>query len=97
MAVPAWRRYAVGVDCILLGDAVGCGGVRQGGAEDAGGGLQPGADAQGLHVASDSCGACGTCLEARRITDAELLEGVHRSSKEELTAWTSAADKVLVF
>ncbi len=42
-------------------------------------------------------GACGTCLEARGIADAELLAGVHRSSMEELTAWTVAADKALVF
>lgn len=42
-------------------------------------------------------GACGTCIDARGISEAELLAGVHRSSLEELTQWTQEADKVLVF
>ncbi|HLA79467.1 MAG TPA: DsrE family protein [Vicinamibacteria bacterium] len=42
-------------------------------------------------------GACGTCIDARGISEAELLAGVHRSSLEELTQWTLEADKVLVF
>jgi len=42
-------------------------------------------------------GACGSCLDARGITDTELMEGGHRSSMEELTAWTREAEKVLVF
>jgi len=42
-------------------------------------------------------GVCGSCLEARGIAEAELLEGAHRSSMDELTAWTLEADKVLVF
>ena len=36
-------------------------------------------------------------MDARGLTDAELLEGVHRSSMEELTNWTMEAEKVLVF
>jgi len=42
-------------------------------------------------------GVCGTCMDARGITDAELIEGVHRSTLAELTSWTQWADKVLVF
>lgn len=42
-------------------------------------------------------GVCGSCMDARGITDAELAEGCHRSSMEELTNWTLWADKVLVF
>jgi uncharacterized protein involved in oxidation of intracellular sulfur len=42
-------------------------------------------------------GVCGTCLDARGITEAELVEGSHRSTMDELTAWTFEADKVLVF
>ena len=42
-------------------------------------------------------GACGSCMDARGITDEELVEGVHRSSMEELTAWTLEADKVISF
>ena len=44
-----------------------------------------------------SVGACGTCMDARGMTDAELVEGSHRSSMEELTNWTLEADKVITF
>ena len=40
---------------------------------------------------------CGTCMEARGVADADLLEGARRSSMAELAAATLAADKVLVF
>ena len=42
-------------------------------------------------------GVCGTCMDARGIADPELLEGSHRSTLAELTAWTQWADKVIVF
>ena len=42
-------------------------------------------------------GACGTCLDARGMSDDELVDGVRRSSMAELTAWTIAADKVITF
>ena len=42
-------------------------------------------------------GACGSCMDARAITDPELIEGIHRSSLAELTSWTQWADKVIVF
>ena len=40
---------------------------------------------------------CGTCMDARGITDAMLFEGAIRSTMEALTNSTLAADKVLVF
>lgn len=40
---------------------------------------------------------CATCMDARGIADAELVEGTKRSSMSELAAWTAEADKVLVF
>ena len=42
-------------------------------------------------------GVCGTCMDARGITDGELAEGTRRSTLEELTDWTLWADKVIVF
>lgn len=42
-------------------------------------------------------GVCGTCMDARGITDAELTEGAKRSTLDELTTWTQWADKTLVF
>jgi len=42
-------------------------------------------------------GVCGTCMDARGITDDELVKGTQRSSLEEWTDWTIEADKVIVF
>lgn len=40
---------------------------------------------------------CGTCMDARGLTEAELIEGARRSSMDELAALTLEADKALVF
>jgi uncharacterized protein involved in oxidation of intracellular sulfur len=78
----------------LLGDAVAC--------AKAGQKVPPGyynaGDMLG-HVARSGAtvGACGSCLDARGIRESEFVEGVRRSSLDELTAWTAWADKVLVF
>jgi uncharacterized protein involved in oxidation of intracellular sulfur len=42
-------------------------------------------------------GVCASCIDARGIGDAELLDGARRSSMDELTSWTLEAEKVLVF
>ena len=42
-------------------------------------------------------GVCGTCMDARGITEVELAEGCQLSSMDELADWTQAADRVLVF
>jgi uncharacterized protein involved in oxidation of intracellular sulfur len=42
-------------------------------------------------------GVCGTCMDARGISEGELSEGTRRSTLAELTEWTRWADKVLVF
>jgi uncharacterized protein involved in oxidation of intracellular sulfur len=40
---------------------------------------------------------CGTCIDARGISESMLIDGARRSSMEELTDVTLAAEKVLVF
>lgn len=40
---------------------------------------------------------CGTCMDARGLTQDELVPGALRSTLDELTQITLAADKVLVF
>jgi uncharacterized protein involved in oxidation of intracellular sulfur len=42
-------------------------------------------------------GVCGSCMDARGMPDAELVEGTRRSALSELTTWTAEADRVLVF
>jgi uncharacterized protein involved in oxidation of intracellular sulfur len=40
---------------------------------------------------------CGACMDARGLTENELVEGAQRSTMDELAARTSAAERVLVF
>ncbi len=42
-------------------------------------------------------GVCGTCMDARGLTEDRLVEGCRRSTLAELTEWTTQADRVLVF
>lgn len=42
-------------------------------------------------------GICGTCMDARGMTEGEISDGTHRSTLAELAEWTIWADKVLVF
>ena len=42
-------------------------------------------------------GACGSCMDARGLKPEEMIQGVHKSSMEELTEWTIWADKAVVF
>jgi uncharacterized protein involved in oxidation of intracellular sulfur len=46
---------------------------------------------------SGEVGVCGTCMDARGITEVELADGCRRSTLDELTDWTQAADRVLGF
>ncbi|MCU7849781.1 MAG: DsrE family protein [Candidatus Thiodiazotropha sp. (ex Lucinoma kastoroae)] len=40
---------------------------------------------------------CGTCMDARGITDEDIAVGTRRSTMQALAERTLAADKVLVF
>ena len=40
---------------------------------------------------------CGTCMDARGIGDAEIIEGARRSTMDELANATAEANKVLIF
>ena len=41
--------------------------------------------------------ACGTCMDARGLTDEDIIDGAKRSTMVELAQVTREADKVLVF
>ena len=41
--------------------------------------------------------ACGTCMDARGMTDDDILQGAERSTMKVLAEHTMSADKVLVF
>lgn len=40
---------------------------------------------------------CGTCMDARGLKETEIIEGVQRSTMDELAKAALAADKALVF
>jgi uncharacterized protein involved in oxidation of intracellular sulfur len=40
---------------------------------------------------------CGTCMDARALAETDMMEGARRSTMDELSEATLAADKVLVF
>jgi uncharacterized protein involved in oxidation of intracellular sulfur len=42
-------------------------------------------------------GCCGTCLDARAISDEQLVEGARRSTMEQLADWTLEADRIVTF
>jgi uncharacterized protein involved in oxidation of intracellular sulfur len=88
------RREGVKVRVFLIGDGVAC---SKRGQKVPGGYYNV---ELMLHVVArhgGEVGVCGTCLDARGILDAELVEGCRRSSLEELTDWTIWADRVVVF
>ena len=50
-----------------------------------------------IRAASGGVGVCGSCMAARGILEADLVDGSHQSTMAELAEWTEWADKVLVF
>ncbi len=88
------KREGEEVRVFLLGDAVGCAMANQK--------LPDGyyhLDRMILAVArrGGEVACCGTCLDARGISEEMLTEGARRSSLEELTDWAIWADKVVTF
>lgn len=55
------------------------------------------ATAKGFLRHGGQIACCGTCLDARGLTQDQLIEGAPRSTIEELAAWTVEADEVLTF
>ncbi len=52
---------------------------------------------KGVLVGKSSVLLCGTCMDARGMSDDDVLDGVRRSTMAELAAETIAADKLLIF
>ncbi|MDI3510964.1 MAG: uncharacterized protein PWQ61_1729 [Betaproteobacteria bacterium] len=40
---------------------------------------------------------CGTCMDARGLSEADMVPGAQRSTLAHLADWTAEADQVLVF
>ena len=82
------------VKVFLMADAVACARPGQTTPE---GCYNIGRMLKGLTSRGTEVGACGTCMDARGYADADLAEGIRRSSMPELAAWTLWAEKVVTF
>jgi uncharacterized protein involved in oxidation of intracellular sulfur len=79
------------VRVFLMGDAVAC---AKGGQKVPDGYYNAG---DMVRMVGGEVGLCGTCMDARGLSEAQVVEGTRRSTLKELAEWTAAADKVLVF
>ncbi len=86
-------RDGVQVRMFLMADAVGCAKAGQKVPE----GYYNVQLMLGKVLRKGEVALCGTCMDARGITEAEVLEGARRSTLAQLADWTAEADKVLVF
>jgi uncharacterized protein involved in oxidation of intracellular sulfur len=94
LAVALSKAQAEEVRVFLIGDAAACAKVGQKVAQ----GYYNVADMLGMVARrAGKIGVCGTCMDARGIGEAELVEGAHRGTMAELTEWTQWADKVIAF
>lgn len=94
LALNLGKQPEVELRVFLMADAVRC---AQRGQKTAEGYYNIERMLTGLRVKQVPIGACGTCMDARGMGDEALIEGAHRSSMAELSAWTLWADKVVNF
>ncbi len=94
LALALAKTEGTSVRVFLMADAVAC--ARPGQTTPEGyyniGRMLKGLTSRGVEV-----GACGTCMDARGHADADLAEGVYRSSMVQLAEWTLHADRVITF
>ena len=88
------RREQAQVRLFLLGDAVGCAIAGQKVPEGYYH-LDRMLESAARHGAEIGC--CATCMDARGLSEQQLVKGAHRSTLDELTDWTLWADQVLTF
>ena len=94
LALALTKTEGTTVRVFLMADAVAC--ARRGQTTPEGyyniGRMLKGLTTRGVEI-----GACGSCMDARGYADADLAEGVSRSSMPQLAEWTLWADRVVTF
>lgn len=88
------RRAGEEVKVFLIGDAASC---AKSGQKVPQGYYNLGTMLGSVARHSGEIGVCGTCMDARGMTEGELCEGAKRGTLEQLADWTLWADKTLVF
>lgn len=94
LALALAKTEGASVRVFLLADAVAC---AKPGQTTPDGYYNIGRMLKGLAGRGVAIGACGTCMDARGYAEADLADGVHRSSMAELATWTLEADRVITF
>lgn len=86
-------REGAHVRVFLLADAVGCAKAHQKVPE----GYYSLELMLGKVLRSGEVALCGTCMDARGLSEADCMDGARRGTMAQLAQWTQEADKVLVF
>jgi len=92
LAISLTKREQTSIAVFLMGDAVAC---SLPGQTTPNGYYNIERMLKALSSKGAQIGICGSCMDARGIDAA--TDGTQRSSMDELTAWATEADKVLVF
>ena len=88
------KREETTVRVFLMADAVGCAVAGQ---QTPNGYYNLERMLKGLVRHGGEVACCGTCMDARGLSDEQLVEGARRSTLEELADWTLWARKVVTF
>jgi uncharacterized protein involved in oxidation of intracellular sulfur len=94
LAVSLLKRDDTAVKVFLMGDAVG---VARVGQKTPNGYYNLERMLKLIAHKGGVIGLCGSCLDARGLSEGPFPSGAHRSSMEELTEWTVETEKVIVF
>ena len=94
LAMSLTKREGEEIRVFLMGDAVSCA-VR--GQKTADGYYNIERMLRAVAQRGGLVGCCGSCSDARALTDEARVDGAHRSSMDELTDWTLWADRVITF
>jgi uncharacterized protein involved in oxidation of intracellular sulfur len=82
------------ISVFLLGDGVTCGIA---GPAPANPEYSPQEMLRSITQAGNAIIACGTCMEARGLTQSSMIPEVRRGTLDQLVTWTEEAEKVLSF
>ena len=94
LALALAKTEGTSVKVFLMADAVACAKPGQTTPE---GFYNIGRMLKGLTSRGVEVGACGSCMDARGYTDADVADGICRSSMPQLAEWTLWADRVITF
>jgi len=94
LAVALAKTNSASMRVFLLGDGIICGltGLNPAHAD-----YNPQVMLQQLAASGVPIAVCGTCMEARGLSEQVLIQGARRSSIDELVNWVEECEKVLTF